>query len=146
MNARTTNLKAQGGFTLIEVIAVLVIVGMLAAVAIPKYLDMQQSAAENALAGALAAGASNVTMEYSAELLAGEFTTMAALAGMLNNGGNRANGQVVTPYVTVGDFTVAYAAAANGINVTVTATTSPTISGQMGNIAAAKKTKLVTLQ
>jgi prepilin-type N-terminal cleavage/methylation domain-containing protein len=144
MNARTTNLKAQGGFTLIEVIAVLVIVGMLAAVAIPKYLDMQTQAATNAVGGALAAGASNVTMEYSAELLEGSFVDYATLATNLTNGVAR-GGKAAAPYTTVGDFTVTYAAAANGITVTVTAAPSP-ISGQWSNIPAASKSKVVALQ
>jgi prepilin-type N-terminal cleavage/methylation domain-containing protein len=37
-------LKRQDGFTLIEIIAVLVLLGILAAVAIPKYIDLQAQA------------------------------------------------------------------------------------------------------
>ena len=37
-------LKSSKGFTLIEIIAVLVILGILAAVAVPKYIDMQGEA------------------------------------------------------------------------------------------------------
>lgn len=46
------HIRNQKGFTLIEIIAVLVILGILAAIAIPKYLDMRKEAIVKAAAAA----------------------------------------------------------------------------------------------
>jgi prepilin-type N-terminal cleavage/methylation domain-containing protein len=63
------NLKNQKGFTLIEIIAVLVILGILAAVAIPKFLDLQNDAKKAAARGFVASGQSAISMGYASNLL-----------------------------------------------------------------------------
>ena len=55
---------AQKGFTLIELIITIVIIGVLAAVAIPKFLDLTNDAEKGVAAGVAAAIASGTSVNY----------------------------------------------------------------------------------
>ena len=65
-------LKNEKGFTLIEIIAVLVIMGILAAVAIPKFFDLQTKAREKAVYTALSELKVRVNQHFAKELLHGK--------------------------------------------------------------------------
>jgi type II secretory pathway pseudopilin PulG len=89
-----------------------VILAILSAVAVPKYLNMQQQAANNAANGALAAAASNVTIVYSNMLLNGQTPLSSDLATALS----------VTDYQSLGDYNATYTAGNTGtvsINITI---------------------------
>ena len=61
----TNRLSNHRGFTLIELVIIIVILGILAAVAIPKYQDMSSQAKDAACRGALGALRSGVTIFYA---------------------------------------------------------------------------------
>lgn len=63
--------RGQQGFPLIEIISVLVILGILAAVAVPKYYDMQKEALQKAALGVVAESQARINLVFGQSLLQG---------------------------------------------------------------------------
>ncbi len=97
-------LKNEEGFTLIEMIAVLVILGILAAVAVPKFFSMQEEAKQATINGGLAEGTVRFNHAYAKYILDNKKAplniTVLATADYLGADAEEATGQ------TVGDFSI----------------------------------------
>jgi MSHA pilin protein MshA len=125
-------LMNQKGFTLIEIIAVLVILGILAAVAVPRYIDMQTEARIKAVQGAISALQSTASMNYARALLANPPTATANTCSTCDGAA-----------VVVGDYTgsIAHTDGAGGVFTVIV--TGP--ANLITDVAAADRTKTFSL-
>lgn len=60
-----STIRDQRGFTLIEIIMVIVLLGIIAAIAIPKYIDLRTEAADATASGIVGAIVSSASIGYA---------------------------------------------------------------------------------
>ena len=125
MNSFRRYRNDQRGFTLIELVIIIAVLGIIAAVAIPKYVDMISDAKESACKGALGGLRSGISIYYANTALKTGSATWPDIDSMQTVGVVMAQGLPPNPYQVD----------ANAPDSIVTGVTKGTIVGTRGGWA-----------
>ena len=107
MNLLFANLRrSQKGFTLMEVIAVIVIIGVIGAVAAPKFLELKEGAEDKAALQAIYEARSRLTAQHAIKMMTAESEAkdLAAVVAAVST--------------DAGDYTLSFSVAGSEVEIT----------------------------
>lgn len=121
--------RQQSGFTLIELIAVIVILGILAATAVPRFVNLQDEAALAAVRGVAGSIESGAALNHAVDIAVEAGLTSTATDPFFNVDNCSDGGLLLTSGLPAG-YAITAAAVADKAAVTCTLTG---VSGQTAN-------------
>ncbi|MBI3989775.1 MAG: prepilin-type N-terminal cleavage/methylation domain-containing protein [candidate division NC10 bacterium] len=81
----TKALRSQKGFTLIELVIIIVLLGLLAAVAIPRYIDLREDARKAAAKGNLDAARAALTLDFASAVVKQQSYSLTITTGNITS-------------------------------------------------------------